>query len=1003
MLFKGLSGRIDVKILRKAAMLGVSLTGLMIGGYSTAAMAQDAGPADTAEVEEIIVTGTAIKGVAPVGSATVTLDRVSMVESGIRDTAQLVASLPQGSNLGTSQNSTGGRQQGVNLRGLGNNATLLLFDGHRWVNQGVVAQIPDPSVIPFAAIERVEVVTDGASAVYGSDAVAGVVNYILRKDYEGAEVTGRYTSTLYHQYNIEGVAGKRWGTGGFMVGFKYEERDRVKRNARPYLMQDLRPFGGNDLRLVGTSVTPTAGGALIIGTNVFGLPATNGVKPTGTQAVLLNAALAASNPSAYNSYLFDTGNFYDYFASRKQISALVKAHQEFGDNVEAKLTLNYNRREGTARATEALQNISVPLLPTSPHYISGVINPATGLAYAANTAQTFVYNLGLNFASDRELQIRNKEDTFNSTLELNATVFGDFAFDTYVSYGQSTGCNVCQSQANTIIASGVGLGVTTAGVPTPVAAPTGLGAIPGIANPFYANGTTANPIYNAAFNPYLQGAQPGAENLIAAFLQEGNFRTLDFGTKLSGSLFNLPGGSAKIAIGTEYTQTWFSLLAQNKLNVTNTFQAARNTESGRKVKSLYAELFVPVFGADNATTLFQRLDLSAAVRFDDYNDFTRSLLVAAPVDTISKVSTVNPKFGLTWEPTDGLKLRANWGTSFRMPTLIESNPATLGQTNRVFIPNGAGDPLIPITNTATGQSLVLNRVGNTPGLKPESATTWSLGFDFMPSFAPDLKFGLTYYNVDYIDRIENLPNQTPGTALVISSPTNQVLYKDYFITAPQPSTCVNGNFSTYNPLYLPFLNDQNAVFSPFTTNDCQMVGIVNGGIQNLGNVKQSGLDFSLAYKHDVGFGTLSFNGSWSKILNLQKSLTRNGPLFDALDTFGFQVSSRANAAVGLKSGGFNGRLAMNYVGSYLNNATLTVAGVRLADTNIPSWTTFDANLAYDFGDDTGGALGGLRMAVGLQNLTNKQPPIVLSGVNAVDTNNHNVWGRIWTFEVTKKF
>ncbi|MBC2667617.1 TonB-dependent receptor plug domain-containing protein [Novosphingobium piscinae] len=938
------------------------MIGLVVAGWSLAAAAQQA-PASAAEDEatqDIIVTGTAIKGVAPVGSATVTLDRTSMVQSGIRDTSQLIALLPQGSNLGTSQNSTGGRQQGVNLRGLGNNATLLLFDGHRWVPQGVVDQISDPTIIPFAAIERIEVVTDGASAIYGSDAVAGVVNYILRKDYEGAEVTARLNSTLYNQYTIEGVVGHKWDTGGLMVGFSYLDRNRVKRNERPYLLQDLRPYGGNDNRLVGTSVTPAAGGALIIGTSVYGLPVTNGAKPTAAQAVLLNPALAASNPALYNSFLFDTGNFYDYFASRQQLSALLKAHQEFGDAVEAKLTVNYNRRQGSARATEALQNIAVRLTPSSPFYISGLPNPTAN--------QTYVYNLGLNFANDRELTQRNKEDTFNSTFELSAKVFSGFSLDSFVSYGVSTGCNVCQAQANTTIAAN-------------------------IANP----GLTG---YNAGFNPYVGGAQSAAEMLIAGFLQEGVFRTLDAGTKLSGALFDLPGGSAKIAVGGEYMQTWFSLKAQNKLNFTNTFQISRNTDSGRKVKSLYAEVFVPIFGSSNATTLFDQLDLSAAVRYDDYSDFIRSYLAAGAPKTLTTAHSLNPKFGLTWQPTQGVKIRASWGSSFRMPTLIENNPATIGQTNRVFIPNGV--TTIPVTNVATGQTLVLNRTGNTPGLRPETAKIWSLGADFAPDFAPDLRFGVTYYNVDYKDRIENLPNQTAATALVISSPTNQALFKDYFIVAPQPSTCVNGNFSTYNPAYLPFLNDPNAVFTPFTTNDCQLEGIVNGGRQNLGRVKQSGLDFTLNWKHETPVGTFTFDGSFSKILNLQKSLTRSGPLFDALDTFGFQVSGRGRGQIGYANGGLHAALAANYVGSYLNNATITVAGVRLPDTRIPAWTTLDANLAYDFDDDSP-ILGGTRIALTVQNLGNKAPPIVLSGTNAIDTNNHNVWGRIWTFEVTKRF
>lgn len=918
--------------LRRVAF-GVSCIALATAG---AAQAQDISGRGAAESSikqdaEIIVTGTAIKGVAPVGSATVTMDRASLVASGVRDTAQLIAQLPQGSSLGTSQNSTGGRQQGVNLRGLGNNATLLLFDGHRWAPQGVISQIPDPSVIPFAAIERVEVVTDGASAIYGSDAVAGVVNYVLRKDYEGLEITGRYNHTLYDQRAFEGVLGHRWSEGGFMLGFSYTDRDPVKRAARDYLRNDLRSFGGNNNNLIGTTVFPGTPGALIIGSTVYGLPATNGAVPSAAQVTALKG-----NPT-----LADPADMYDYFSSRKQISVLLKAHQTIGAG-ELSGTVNYNRRENSARAQEALPNISINLTPSSPWYIPGL---TTG-------NETLVYNLGLNYAN-YDLTQRNKEETFNSTLEYKTRIFKGFDWTTYASYGFSSGCNVCQPQANTTIAAA-------------------------IAN---------TPSYYSSFNPYQAGQQSGADMLIGGFLQEAKFRTADFGTKISGALFDLPAGSVKVAVGGEYTEYWFWLLAQNKLNLQNAWQVSRSTKSGRHVSSAYGEAFIPVFGAANRIPGFDRLDLSAAVRWDKYSDFG---------------TTANPKFGLNWQPTSGVKLRGSWGTSFRAPTLIESNPATVGQTNRAYIANGANDPSVPVTLSSTGQSAVLNRTGNTAGLKPESATVWSLGLDLTPSFTPNLKFGVTYYNVNYKNRIETLPNQTATNALVLSSPANRELFKDYFIVAPQPSTCVNGNYATYNPAYLPFLNDKNAVFTPSTINDCTLTGIVNGGTQNLGNVKQSGLDFTLNYRLETKAGTFAFDGSFTKILNLQKSLTPTGALFNALDTFGFQVSSRGRASVSWRKDGFNANVAATYVGSYLNNATITVAGVKLPDTQIPAWTTFDGNLGYEFGENHRW-LSGTRLALGVQNLTDKAPPIVLSGTNAVDTNNHNVWGRIWTFEISHKF
>ena len=181
---------------RRALMTTVALIGL---GAAAPAFAQTP-TAGAEDVEAVVVTGTAIRGVAPVGSATVNIDRSAIVESGARDLSTLITQLPQGSGLGSTLQNNSGRNAGVNLRGLGTSATLLLFDGHRTVQQGVTNQISDPNTIPFAAVQRVEVVTDGASAIYGSDAVAGVVNYILRKDYNGAEVSARFTDSLFHQY-----------------------------------------------------------------------------------------------------------------------------------------------------------------------------------------------------------------------------------------------------------------------------------------------------------------------------------------------------------------------------------------------------------------------------------------------------------------------------------------------------------------------------------------------------------------------------------------------------------------------------------------------------------------------------------------------------------------------------------------------------------------------------------------------------------------------------------
>lgn len=905
-----------------------------------AASAVSAQTKDAVEVEEVVVTGTAIRGVAPVGSAVVNVGRETILEAGVRDASSIISQLPQGSGLGSTLANNAGRNAGVNLRGLGNSATLLLFDGHRTVQQGVTNQIGDPNTIPFAAIERVEVVTDGASAIYGSDAVAGVVNYILRKPFDGAEISARYTNSLYSQYSVEGIYGHTWDRGGFLVGLSYESNDHVKRSESRFLAQDLRPFGGNDNRFIGTTVTPDTSGALIIGTTVYGLPANlNGRKPTAAEVLALR-----NNPS-----LIDTGQYTDYYTKRERFSGILRANQNFGRGGELTGTLLFNNRKNNAPGTGdgLFTNVGIPITATSPYYIAGL--PAG--------TQTVVYNFRAN-NPNRTLDQNNTENTFNLIADYSVGLFGDFKFTGSATYGNEYGCAVCQPQGNTVLA-----------------------------------GVITQPANAALFNPYQQGVQTSAEGLFGAFVQKATNKLIDLVGKVDGALFELPAGDVRIAVGTEYQKLDFQLRALNTLNLTTTYQTSRYAKSHRIIESVFGEVFVPIFGANNARPGFQRLDLSAAVRYDKYSDVGE---------------TTNPKIGLSWKPIDDLLLRASWGTSFRAATLGESDPRTVGQTNRAFISNGAGVAGIPITNTATGQSLVLNRGGNTAGLRPESAKIYSFGGDYTPSFIPDLKLGVTYYNVNYKDRIENLPNAT----LILSNPATYALYKDFFIAAPQPTTCVNGNppglpgtpqYSTYNPAYLPWLSDPNAVYSPSTNNDCQLVGIIAGGLLNLGRVKQSGVDFTGAYGLETPVGRLSFGGSYSLILDLKRSLLPTSPLFDALDTFGNQVSRRGRVNVGLRHGPFNGTLVANYVGSYLNNATITVAGVKYPDTKVPAWTTFDAGLSFTAPDTVPEALQGLRLSVNVQNLADKDPPIVLSGTNAVDLNNHNVFGRVWQFEISKKF
>src|SRR5690349_24614517 len=196
----------------------------------TASLAQDqaATPAST-DLDEIIVTGSRIRGSAPVGSTVTGFSREGIEMAAPLTTASLLQKLPQVFNIGVSENSRG--QAGgsgnityatsVNLRGLGPFSTLTLVDSHRAVPQGTTGFAVDPSTIPTLALERVEVVADGASAIYGSDAVAGVVNLIPRRNFDGVEVSLRGgQGDEYDEHQAGAIGGFGWSSGHMMLAFE---------------------------------------------------------------------------------------------------------------------------------------------------------------------------------------------------------------------------------------------------------------------------------------------------------------------------------------------------------------------------------------------------------------------------------------------------------------------------------------------------------------------------------------------------------------------------------------------------------------------------------------------------------------------------------------------------------------------------------------------------------------------------------------------------------------
>jgi len=900
---------------------------------------------DADEVDDIVVTGTSIRGIRPVGSATVPLTREDIQATGLTSTADVVRTLPQLQNLGQDETRTGGSQDAgtnsgrgtaLNLRGLGANATLMLVDGRRIAPSGTTSGFGDPNQIPIAAVERIEVVTDGASAIYGTDAVGGVVNFIIRKNYDGAEVTGRYSTTDgYDQWGAAAVVGKSWDWGNFVLAYDHDDRRSMLRGSSPFLRQDLRPFGGNDGRINGTTVTArvpvivTTGGGV---TRYFsvpdayaGGPLTAGQLTTGAEVV-------------------DSADFVDYLPRRERDSLTAFANVNVSDSLSLYYQGFFNRRDSTLRGYR-VDTLTVP--STSPFYIAGLPGAAPGQSLTVRYPWFKDFGRTYTIATERSFS-----HTLGATLDLG----GGWQVDGYGTYATAKNCQ-CQQGPNAGINNTAALNALIA-----------------------AGNTNFNPFANVPVNPFVRDRVFG-EN------RQRNTTTLtDFVIKADGPVFTLPSGEVRGAIGGEFVRLEGAYRnAGTTTRLDNTYVATYTGDKTRDVQSLFGELFVPVVSPDMNIPFVQRLDLSLAARYENYSDFGE---------------TTNPKVGITWEPTSDLLVRGTWGKSFRAPSLQENNEDVVTMFGLSAISNGSGDPRIPITNVATGTSNVISRSqGGNNNLEPERATTFSIGADYSPAWFDGFRASVTYYNIEYTGKIVTIGDQA-GTFLATAA--NRAAFDAYIIPAAQPSTCVEGDPSTYNPVYRDLVNLGYPI--PFSaTPYCSLVAYLNGQAQNLGRVEQDGLDIDLRYERDTDWGQFSTGVAWTEILNLKQTLSPSSGLLDVLDTLNNPVSRRVRGNIGLRRGPFNANLFVNYTGAYMNTAPITVAGVRQPVAEVDSWTTLDANLSYLVPDDAAPWARGIRASLSVQNLTDEDPNVVLTGAVAFDNQQANPYGRIWSLELSKRF
>ncbi|USQ98234.1 TonB-dependent receptor domain-containing protein [Caulobacter sp. RL271] len=948
---------------RLTAGASVLAIGLATAGQAFA-QAEKTKESNDSTVEEVVVvaTGTNIAGVKAVGSETVTMTADDIKATGLTDIHQVLKSIPQiqstpnaggagqnyreGGTTGYGGNSTQGTA--VNIRGIGYGATLTLVDGRRIAPSGASDAYTEAIQVPIAALERVDVIADGASAIYGADAVSGVINYVLRKNFDGAEATARATT---HRFSTEVggsfTIGRQWdnrlGHGNVILTADVMHRTRGKRSESPLLMQDLRRFGGEDNRQLNGAISSGGVGNLVVSANgasgttytYYGLPTNAGVNPTASQ-------LTGTN-------LVDTANYNDYLPDVKRRQLALFFNQELNDWLSVYYEGFYTHRKTSTYQYDPNTGSSINVCAGTPYYVSGVAGtPGSASTTCPGGGETFDLNfhryIGLT-------ETTNPDKAFTQTIGLSANLpVAGWRGEAYYTNGADRTCGICN------IGKNVNLDAVAAQV----------------------NAGTLNPFSTAGLGQSQIASFTGSNVQYSRNIMD------DAVIKFNGPLFSLPGGTVRAAFGGEYSRQHETLTNGANRGATNVFGIDNVSDERRKVKSLFAELYVPIFGSGNALPLVQSLAVDVAARYDDYSDFG---------------DTTNPKIGLTWAVNDALSFRGSAGKSFRAPTLTDKSPVVFS-AELVGVPtaNNSGDS--NIGNLFPGFTSALVALGNNQDLQPETADTLSVGFDFSPPSVRGLKISGTYYKIDYQNQISS-----PNRDLYLASAANRAAFANYITPIHNPATCVPGNTATYDPVLRDYLAGRIADYVvPVVGTYCQVNVILDARKTNLASTVQDGVDLQASYLFETPAGRWNVGGSVTKILHNKVQASPNVAEVDRLDQLYYPVSLRGRANLGWSKGPWSANLFVNYTGDYTNTIPLTVGGVVVGKSKVPSWTTFDLGLSYMVPAMTGPAwLKGVRASLNVQNVADKDPPVVLTTGSAFDGNVHNVLGRVWSLQVTKSF
>ena len=843
-----------------------------------------AGPA-VETLGEVVVTGTYIRGQGNASGANVlVVDRSAIERTGYATVQDVLKTIPQ-NFAPTRPEISGGagnftRGVGINLRALGTNATLTLLNGRRLPVSGD-GDFVDISTIPTSAIERIEILADGASALYGSDAIAGVVNIILRNDFDGAETQVRYAAADGSDETVASqLLGKKGESGNVLVGYQYYHRDPLAVADRAFAASsDKTAFGGTDFR----DPFSNPGNIVDLATfsPIFAVPTNqNGVGLTPADFVPGSVNLASGQEGS------------DMLPENETHAAWILASKDWSERLRTFVDGRYSQRKFSMASVWSPGLLGVP--ENNPFYVNPTSEPGP----------VFLF---YNFADDLgNPMLEGTTEGWSTDLGFDLDLSATWRVTAYGAYASEK----ARSSSPLIDDVAVQAGLDDSDPAT-------------------------------AFNPFADGSNTNPDTLRTfTALQRDWFdsNVKSANVTADGPLFSLPGGLARLAIGADYRD--------EQLNSTRTRE-----ELGRDVAATFAELALPLLAPIESMPGRPLLSLSIAGRYEEYSDFG---------------STFNPKVGFRLSPLQALSFRGSWGTSFRAPRLYELSTSAVGGTS--------ANSITPLPDPATGGfAVALVRSGNNPELNEETADTWTLGIDLAAGEQHSVITSLTYYDINYKDRIIKPGPAAPSQLLV-----QEGLWPEIINRTPTQDQLAE---------LCAQVSRGSCAATPPTV-------IVDQRLRNIANLRVKGVDASVDWPLATSFGDWRFGLNGTYVLTYEQKLSGTAPSIDLLNVSFNPVDFRLRAAVVWTLGGLSADLAANYTDGYKETLSPT-------SRKVDSWTTIDAGIAYEFGSRTG-LTDQVTIAARAVNLFDEDPPFVDVPLG-FDSANAAPLGRLLSLQISKQW